>query len=154
MTDANVVLGVIDPDNFLGGRMKLDRKAAEAAVSSIAGALGIGLHEAAWAICTTCNHNMVGAIQNITINEGIDPRESVLVSGGGATACHIAEMAEVLGIHSVLVPKLTAGLSAFGGLVSDLRFNETGTGQTSSAGFDLAKVNDLLSALRQQALAG
>lgn len=154
VTDANVVLGVIDPDNFLGGRMKLDRKAAEAAVSSIAGALGIGLHEAAWAICTTCNHNMVGAIQNITINEGIDPRESVLVSGGGATACHIAEMAEVLGIHSVLVPKLTAGLSAFGGLVSDLRFNETGTGQTSSAGFDLAKVNDLLSALRRQALAG
>ena len=151
VTDANVVLGIIDPDNFLGGRMKLERAAAERAVGAVADRLGIKLIEAAYAIHTTCNHNMVGAIENITVNEGIDPRESYLVSGGGATACHIAEMANVLGIKRFLVPKLSAALSAFGGLVSDLCFTEVATAQVDSVRFDLAVANELLIALAEKA---
>jgi N-methylhydantoinase A len=148
ITDSNVILGIISPDHFLGGKMRLDRAAAERAVGKIADVLGVSTVEAAYAIHTTCNHNMVGAIENITVNEGIDPRESFLVSGGGATACHIAEMAEVLGIKRFLIPKLSGGLSAFGGLVSDLHFNEMATFPTDTKNFDITGVNRIISELR------
>lgn len=150
VTDANVVLGIIDPDYFLGGRMKLDRDKAETAVGNVAARLGKGLVETAYAIHTTSNHNMIAAIEDITINEGIDPRESYLVSGGGATACHIGAMAEVLGIKSFMVPKFAAGLSAYGGLISDVRWGEMGTLHTNDRHFNLAGVNALLADLRQR----
>jgi N-methylhydantoinase A len=148
VTDANVILGIISPDHFLGGRMHLDRAASERAVGRIAEQLGITLMQAAYAIHTACNHNMVGAIENITVNEGIDPRESFLVAGGGATACHIAEMVQVLGIKRFLIPKLSAGLSAFGGLVSDLRFTELGTFLTDAKTFDYEGVNRVIATLQ------
>jgi len=90
---------------------------------------------------------MIAAIEDITINEGIDPRESYVVSGGGATACHIGEMARLLGIRSFMVPKFAAGLSAFGGLISDVRWEETGTQNTMDRDFEFAKVNALLATL-------
>lgn len=148
VTDANVVLGIIDPDYFLGGRMKLDRRRAEQAVGKIAAALGTGLTEAAYAIHTTTNHNMINAIEDITVNEGIDPRESYLISGGGATACHIGEMARILGIKRFMVPKLAAGLSAYGGLLSDVRWEESATLHQTSRDFDGARVAGILRALR------
>lgn len=150
VTDANVVLGIIDPDYFLGGRIKLDRGRAEAAIGKIAGALKIGLMEAAHAIYTTTNHNMIGAIEDITVNEGIDPRDSYMVSGGGATACHIGDMARILGIKSFMVPRFAAGLSAYGGLISDVRWEETGTLNTIDRHFDLAGVNKLLASLKRR----
>ncbi len=150
VTDANVVLGIIDPDYFLGGRMKLDRSKAEAAVGKVAAKLGKGVVETAYAIHTTTNHNMIAAIEDITINEGIDPRESYLVSGGGATACHIGAMAEILGIRSFMVPKFAAGLSAYGGLISDVRWGEMGTLHTNDRHFNLAGVNALLGDLKRR----
>lgn len=150
VTDANVVLGIIDPDYFLGGKMKLDRAAAEKAVRQIADRLGIGLVEAAYAIHTTSNHNMIAAIEDITVNEGIDPRDSYLVSGGGATSCHIGEMAKVLGIRQFMVPIFAAGLSAYGGLISDVRWEEMATQATDSRGFALERVNAVLERLRAQ----
>ncbi len=144
VTDANLVLGIIDPDYFLGGRMKLSRAKAEAAVNTVADALHLGLAEAAWAIYSTINHQMIGAIEDVTINEGIDPRESYLISGGGATACHIGDMARIVGIRRFMVPKLAAALSAYGGLVSDLRWEEAATLQTTSKQFDAASVERLL----------
>ena len=150
VTDANVVLGIIDPDYFLGGRIKLERSAAEAAIRPIAEQLGIDLVEAAYAIHTVSNHNMITAIEDITIGEGINPRDSFLISGGGATACHIGEMADVLGIANVLVPRLSAGLSAYGGLVSDIRWGETATLHTDNGNFARERVNALLKSLRQR----
>jgi N-methylhydantoinase A len=147
VTDANVVLGIIDPDYYLGGRIKLDRTKAEAAIARIAKQLKLSPLAAAYAIYTTSNHNMIAAIEDITINEGIDPRDSYVVSGGGATACHIGEMARLLGIKSFMVPKFAAGLSAFGGLISDVRWEEMGTQHTTDREFDLAKVNALLASL-------
>jgi N-methylhydantoinase A len=147
VTDANVVLGIIDPDYYLGGKIKLDRAKAEAAIGRIAKQLKLKPMDAAYAIYTTSNHNMIAAIEDITINEGIDPRESYVVSGGGATACHIGEMARLLGIRRFMVPKFAAGLSAFGGLISDVRWEETGTQNTMDRDFDLAKVNKLLATL-------
>ncbi len=147
VTDANVVLGIIDPDYYLGGKIKLDRAKAEAAIGKIAKRLKLSLKEAAYAIYTTSNHNMIAAIEDITINEGIDPRDSYVVSGGGATACHIGEMARLMGIKRFMVPKFAAGLSAFGGLISDVRWEEAGTHHTTGRDFDLTKVNALLAAL-------
>jgi N-methylhydantoinase A len=153
VTDANVVLGIIDPDYFLGGRIRLDGEAASAAIRPIAAALDIDVVEAAYAIHTVSNHNMITAIEDITIGEGINPRDSFLICGGGGTACHIGEMADVLGIARVLVPRLSAGLSAYGGLVSDIRWGETATLHTDSDGFDLQRVNALLDALRRRGTA-
>ncbi|MBL8582196.1 MAG: hydantoinase/oxoprolinase family protein [Rhizobiaceae bacterium] len=153
VTDANVVLGIIDPDYFLGGRIKLDRAKAEAAIGKIAKQLKVSLVEAAYAIYSTTNHNMIGAIEDITVNEGIDPRDSYVVSGGGATACHIGDMARILGIKSLMVPRFAAGLSAYGGLISDVRWEETGTLNTTDKDFDLAGVNRLLAALQKRGTA-
>ena len=148
VTDANVLLGILDPGFFLGGRIALDRAAAEGAVGTIAERLGIGLLEAAYAIHTTSNHNMVAAIEDITVREGINPRDSYFVSGGGGTACHIAEMVDILGLKRYMMPKLSAGLSAFGGLISDIRREVSGTLQTDGKSFERPAVNRLLARLR------
>lgn len=153
VTDANVVLGIIDPDYFLGGRIKLDRAKAEAAIGKIAKQLKMGVVEAAYAIYITTNHNMIGAIEDITVNEGIDPRDSYVVSGGGATACHIGDMARILGTKRFMVPRFAAGLSAYGGLISDVRWEETGTFNTTDRDFDLAGVNRLLASLKRRGAA-
>jgi N-methylhydantoinase A len=147
VTDANLVLGIIDANNFLGGRMRLDTARAEQALGGLATELGLSLRNTAWAIYTTINHNMIAAIEDVTVNEGIDPRESYMISGGGATACHIADMARIVGIRRFLVPKLAAGLSAYGGLLSDLRWEETGTLHTNSRAFQAQAVEVLLASL-------
>ena len=150
VTDADVVLGIIDPDYFLGGRMRLDKAAAEKAVSTIADALGIELAAAARVIASTVDHTMIAAIEDITVQEGIDPRESYFVAGGGATAMHMGQMARVLGIKGYMVPKFSAGLSAFGGLISDIVWEETATLVTDAARFDLEGVNGVLAELEER----
>lgn len=147
VTDANVVLGIVDPDYFLGGKMKLDRQRAEEAVGKIATKLGVSLQEAAYAIYTTSNHNMVAAIEEITVREGINPRDSFFVCGGGATAIHIAEMIDVLGMRRYMIPRFMAGLSAFGGLISDIRKEDSAVLLTSDVDFDVDGVNNILSGL-------
>ena len=150
VTDANVVLGVIDPDYFLGGKIKLDYDAAEKVISSIGEQLGIGKLAAAHSIVTTCNHSMIAAIEDITVNEGINPRDSYLVSGGGATGCHAGEIAQELGIRRYMIPKLSSGLSAYGGLVSPLMWEETATMHTDASRFDASRVTELLRKLKER----
>ena len=151
VTDANLVLGLLDPGYFLGGRLALDTDAAHRAVATVADALGLKVAEAAYAIHVTSNENMIAAIEDITVNEGIDPRESFLVAGGGATACHIGEMARALGIGRFMVPGVAAGLSAFGGLATDIRGEETATLHTSNRHFALDAVNHTLATLSERA---
>lgn len=150
VTDANLVLGILDPANFLGGRMKLDRQAAVDAIAPVAARLGLSLEDAAYSIFTTSNNVMVGLIEDMTVKEGINPRDSYLVVGGGATASHICEIATELGISEVLIPHFAAGLSAYGGLISDIRWEESMTVMTSSADFDAARVNTALGILRER----
>ncbi len=83
VTDAALTLGYIDAENFLGGAMKLDLEAAETALEELAEALGIGLKETAQAVLAVANERMIAAIQELTVNEGVDPRESTLVAGVG-----------------------------------------------------------------------
>lgn len=153
VTDANLILGLIDPEYFLGGAFPLRRDLAEQAIAPLAATLGVSLEKAAYAIYTTANHNMVGAIEDITIREGLNPRDSYFVCGGGGTALHIAEMAEILGLSNYMIPRFMAGLSAFGGLISDVRSDFSGALHTDAKRFRLEEVNALLSTLLQKAAA-
>lgn len=150
VTDANLVLGILDPDNFLGGKMKLDRAAAEQALAALSGELGLTLEDTAYSIYTTSNNVMVGLIEDMTVKEGINPRDSQLVVGGGATASHICEIANELGISNVLVPRFAAGLSAYGGLISNIRWEQQATVITSSDRFEPERINAAIARLMKE----
>ena len=127
LTDANVVLGRIDPDRFLGGEMRLDRDAAVAAVQRLGERLGLPLLEAAEGIVTIANANMSGAIRSRTVQKGHDPREFALVAFGGGGPMQAAEVAESLGIPEVIVPPYPGITSAMGLLTSDLKYDQMRT---------------------------
>jgi N-methylhydantoinase A len=122
VTDANVVLGFLDPRNFLGGRIALDRRAAEAAVDRVARALGTERLAAAEGISKVVNTNMAEGIKIVSVRRGVDPRRFALVSFGGAAGLHITEVARLLEIRRVVVPSVAAVLSAWGMLATDLRY--------------------------------
>ena len=151
VTDASVVLGWIDPDFFLGGAMSLDREAAAKAIQSHVGdKLGFGLHQAAAAILSVATENMVHAIEDITVNQGIDPRGAVLIGGGGAAGLNVTAIARRLGCGRAIIPDVAAALSAAGALMSDLRAEFSGTLYTQTASFDSDRVNELLARLENQ----
>ena len=121
-TDANVVLGYLDPDNFLGGRASLDVGAARKAVSKVAEPLGMSIEDAAQGIQRVVNTTMAEAIRLVSVRRGIDPRKSALLSFGGAAGLHVTAVARELGIEHIIVPRVASVLSAWGMLASDLRY--------------------------------
>ncbi|HEV8440355.1 MAG TPA: hydantoinase/oxoprolinase family protein [Methylomirabilota bacterium] len=122
VTDANVVLGLLDPGNFLGGRMRLRADAARGAVERLAAALGIPLMAAAEGIHRVVNTNMAEGIRLVSVRRGADPRRFALLSFGGAAGLHITEVARMLEISRVVVPRVASVLSAWGMLATDLRY--------------------------------
>jgi N-methylhydantoinase A len=127
VTDANVVLGRLDPDNFLGGEMALDVDAAHRVVGGLADAFGMGLEECAEGILTIVNTNMANAIRSRTVQKGLDPRGFTLVAFGGAGPLHGAEVAAALGIPEVIVPAYPGITSAVGLLTTDLKYDSIRT---------------------------
>ncbi|RNB83044.1 hydantoinase/oxoprolinase family protein [Brevibacillus nitrificans] len=123
VTDANLVLGRIDENGFLGGGMKLDKEAAYLAIERIASQLGLSVTETAEGICKIANAKMADAIRTITVSKGIDPRDFVMVAYGGAGPMHALFIAELLGIDKVLVPSVAGTFSAFGMLQTDIRYD-------------------------------
>ncbi len=103
MTDAVLTLGRLNPDFFLGGRMGLDRAAAERAVQPIAAALGLDTAAAALAIVSVACENVANAIRVLTVERGIDPRDHALVAFGGAGPVLACGVAAALAIDTVLV---------------------------------------------------
>jgi N-methylhydantoinase A len=138
VTDAAVVLGYIDPSYFLGGRLPLDADAARAAVGSIAETLGMSVEEAAAAALVIASENIVGAIRELTIAQGIDPRDLAIVAGGGASGLNIVPIASELGCRHILLPSTAAALSACGALYSDIisEFPRSRYTETRAFGFD------------------
>ena len=122
VTDANVVLGFLDPENFLGGRIELDAAAAHAAVAGIARQLGTSAIAAAEGISKVVNTNMAEGIRIVSVRRGVDPRRFTLVAFGGAAGLHVTEVARLLEIRRVVVPNVAAVLSAWGMLATDLRY--------------------------------
>lgn len=121
VTDANVVLGRVDPSWFAGGRMALDVGAARAAVASLGTALGIATTVLAEGICDVVNAKMGQAIRTLTVEKGIEPRDFSLVAFGGAGAMHAVFLARELEIGEVIVPPLPGAFSAWGMLETELR---------------------------------
>jgi N-methylhydantoinase A len=122
VTDANVVLGYLDPANFLGGRTRLDSGAAWGAVEQVAGQLGTSTVEAAEGIHRVVNTTMAEGIRAVSVRRGADPRRSTLLAFGGAAGLHVTEVARMLEITRVVVPRVAAVLSAWGMLATDLRY--------------------------------
>lgn len=122
VTDANLVLGYLDAANFLGGRTLLDDSAAHGAVAAIAGQLGITPVAAAEGIHRVVNTNMAEGIRIVAARRGVDPRRFALLAFGGAAGLHITEVARMLEIRRVVVPRVAAVLSAWGMLATDLRY--------------------------------
>jgi N-methylhydantoinase A/oxoprolinase/acetone carboxylase beta subunit len=147
ITDANVVLGRIDPDRFLGGEIKLDREQAVNAVQGLADTLGLGLLEAAEGIITIANANMARAIRSRTIEKGHDPRDFTLVAFGGAGPLHAAEVADSLGVPEVLVPPYPGITSATGLLTSDLKYDVMRTVFQVEGAIDAERINRELAEL-------
>ena len=150
LTDANVVLGRIDPNRFLGGEMRLDGALAAAAVQRVADRLGLGLLEAAEGIVTIANANMSSAIRSRTIQKGHDPREFALVAFGGAGPVQAAEVAESLGIPEVIVPPYPGITSAMGLLTSDLKYDQMRTVFMVEGSIDAARIDRALAAATEE----
>ena len=151
LTDAALVLGYIDPNYFLGGRIPLDTAAAEGAlVDYVATPLGLDVQSAAAAVMGVITENMVAAIEDITVNQGIDPRRAVLLGGGGAAGLNSVSIARRLGCPQVLIPEPAAALSAAGGLLSDLSAQFAGLFPTSGGQFDIDGVNRMLAELKEK----
>src|SRR5271168_2970941 len=122
VTDANLALGYLDPAAFLGGRRRLDRAAAEAAVDDIAAKLGIDRLAAARGIHRVINTTMAEGVRLVSVRRGVDPRQFALLAFGGASGLHATEIARQLDLSRVIVPRVAAVLSAWGMLTTDLRF--------------------------------
>jgi N-methylhydantoinase A len=125
VTDAFLCLGYIDPGFFLGGRMRLDPGRAQDAVrEKVARALGMDVDEAAFSILRIVNNNMSNAIRYVTVARGLDPRDFVLMSFGGAGSVTATQQARDLGISRVLVPRAASVFCALGELWADLRVSQ------------------------------
>jgi N-methylhydantoinase A len=119
VTDANVVLGRIPVDSFLGGQLPLERARAEAAIGELGSALGLDPETTALGIVRVVNASMQRAIRRVSVERGFDPRRFVLVAFGGAGPLHAAELAEELEIARVLVPRFPGVQSAIGMAAAD-----------------------------------
>ena len=121
VTDANLVLGRLNPDFFLGGELQLHPERAAAVIDPLARPLGLQREAAAQAVVDLADENMTNAIRLLTIERGIDPRDFVLVAFGGAGPLHAAAIAAKLGIRRVVVPPHPGLCSAFGAALARLR---------------------------------
>ncbi len=122
VTDANLVLGYLDPGNFLGGRVRLDTDAAEAALDRLGADIGLDRVAAAAGVHRVVNTKMAEGIRLAAVRRGVDPRRFALLAFGGAAGLHGTDLARQLDITRVVVPRAASVLSAWGMLASDLRF--------------------------------
>ncbi|PJN35858.1 5-oxoprolinase [Streptomyces sp. CB02959] len=152
VTDANVVLGRVDPDWFAGGHMTLDVAAAHRAVGVLADRLGMGKEALAHGICQVANAKMAQAIRTLTVEHGLEPREFTLLAFGGAGPMHAAEIARELGVEEVVVPRFPGAFSAWGMLGTEVRRDFTRQFFTPGDALDSTAMAGALGALETQAL--
>jgi N-methylhydantoinase A len=154
VTDAQLVLGYLDPDNFAGGRMKLDKDAAFKAIASIATSIGLKPFECAAGICRIVELQMADVIRKVTVEKGYDPREFVLFAFGGAGPAHAGVFARELGVKKIIVPQRRAASTwcAFGAAAADVLhiFEHS---EIMPTPVPAKRVNDALDDLEKKALA-
>jgi len=146
VTDANLVLGRLNPDYFLGGNVKLETNLARESVSKIASLLNMSLEDAARGIIKISTANMVQAIREVTVERGSDPRHFVLVPFGGAGATQAVDIADLLDIDQILVPPFPGITSALGLICTNLRVDMM---RTILSDATLENEKNLLDALKE-----
>ena len=150
VTDANVVLGRLDENNFLGGEMSIFPNSAFKAIGELAEKLGLSILETAEGVLAILNNNMANAIRAKTIQKGHDPREFSLVAFGGAGPLHAVEVADILNIPEVIIPPHPGITSATGLLTTDIKYDVIKTEFMLSNRLDYAQLNNDLSILGDQ----
>ena len=150
VTDANVVLGRLDKDYFLGGEMSLDDSAAQQAITGLATELGLGVPDTADGILTLVTANMANAIRSRTVQKGIDPREFALIAFGGAGPLHAVDVARELGMSEVIIPPYPGITSAVGLLTTDLKYDTIRTEFQVSGEIDLQRLNSDLEEMERE----
>jgi N-methylhydantoinase A/oxoprolinase/acetone carboxylase beta subunit len=151
VTDANLALGRLRPEHFLGGRLTLDRKRAETLMADLASQIGASVEEAALGIIRVVNANMERAIRAISLERGYDPRQFTLVPFGGAGPMNSCELAQELGIPRVLVPTHPGILSAVGVAIADIVKDYSRTVMLRSNDIDRDRLEEEFHGMENQA---
>jgi N-methylhydantoinase A len=152
VTDADLVLGYLDPDKFAGGTLRLDPAAAHHAIEErVARPLGLSVTEAAWGIHLVVNSNMELATRVVSIERGRDPRDLTLVAFGGSGPVHGCRLAQALKIPSVMLPAAAGVTAALGLLAAEVKFDVTRTYVRRIGDVALDYVNAMFRAMHTQA---
>jgi N-methylhydantoinase A len=153
VTDANLVLGRLNPGYFLGGKIKLDEQAAMRSLEQLADSMGAATaFEAASAIIQVANENMANSIRLVTIERGIDPREYSLIAFGGAGPLHACGVATAIGITRIIVPPRPGLCSAFGAAIAPLRVDRTWSLAARSDHIDETEVRRCINGAAEEVL--
>ena len=150
VTDASVVLGFLDPSNFLGGRESLDVAAAEGVLDRLANQLSVEPAEAAEGVHKVINTQMAEGIRLVSVRRGVDPRKFALLSFGGAAGIHITEIARQLEVQRVIIPRTAAVLSAWGMLATDLRYEVSRTHIGDTGSLKAGDVREVFAEMEQE----
>jgi N-methylhydantoinase A len=153
VTDANLLLGYLNPDRIYGGAIRLDRAPAEAALASLGRALGLSAIDAAHGVVEVANANMLRALRLVSVQRGYDLRDFALIAYGGAGPIHAGALARLAGIGRVIVPALSGAFSALGCLVSPLRYDALQTHRAQLETWDPAALERRLAELTDRCLA-
>ncbi|MBI4641819.1 MAG: hydantoinase B/oxoprolinase family protein, partial [Candidatus Tectomicrobia bacterium] len=154
VTDADLVLGYLDPENFLGGKAKLQKEVAEKAIiEHIATPLRLSLEEAAYGIYRVVCNNMAEGIRLASVKKGVDPREFSILAFGGASGLHVSRVARQLQIKKILIPAAAPVLSAYGMLSTDLRYDFSQSYTVSLQHLDLEKVKAIYKEMESKGIA-
>lgn len=151
VTDANLVLGRIDPN--LGGKFALDVEAARQAIAQVATPLGLSVDACAEGIIEIASENMAGAIRMVSTDRGRDPRDQTLLAFGGAGGMHAPFVAAAAGIDRIIVPPFAGVACAFGATIMDVQHDLEATFYAEARGADLAALNRAFADLEQDVLA-
>lgn len=152
VTDADLLLGYVPADYFLGGEIELEEGLARSAVEKVAGPLGMGVKETAEAIFTTINAVMADSITEVSTKRGFDVRDFVLVAGGGAGPVHAAFIAEHLDIPTVLIPSYSALFSAFGMQAMDIGRDYARSYVSRADRLEIDRVNQIYDEMEREAV--
>jgi len=152
LTDSNLMLGRLDPDYFLGGRMRLHPSPAEEAVAALAARVGMAPVECAAAAVEIANENMANEIRLLAVEMGYDVRDFALVAFGGAGPLHGCAVARLLGMPRVLVPPHPGLCSAFGALIADWRVDKVRTSVMSSGAIVPERITAMIDEMTASAL--
>jgi N-methylhydantoinase A len=154
VTDANVLLGRLSPDRFLGGEMTLDVAAAEAAIlDKVGNPLGLEAVEAAQGVLRIAVTSMSHAVKAVTMERGLDAGDFAMVAYGGAGPLHACNIAREMGIRKLIIPRSPGHFSAFGMLFSDLRYDYVRSRFARLADADFADIEAVYAELEAEGLA-